>query len=323
MMPESLHNPAELAQQLWHLLWQDYRARVPYARIYQQMIEDGGGAIANDHIAFRSLRLTINPSGANIQLGIPYLAQIAEALGYQAVEEYHFPAQCLYARHYSHPEQATYDLPKLFISELIVADLPETAAALIQETVQSGAQSGDFTADYHLRLEAITKQDTPAAQRAIVKKMAHLFRRPWSPPKQSALQTVNAISQYGAWVMVHGYSVNHFTGYVNRHQTEKYQTIAQTVAGLRQLNVPMKLELEGSITSGLCQTATQAVIEPVWVQNDHSKALMQIPWPYAYYEIAERYQLKNASGAPVLFEGFLNTQAQHLFEMTRQNNLPQ
>jgi hypothetical protein len=311
MMPESLNNPAELAQQLWHLLWQDYRTRVPYARIYQQMIEDGGGAIANDHIAFRTLRLTINQSGENMQLGIPYLAQIAEALGYQAAGEYHFPAQCLYARHYSHPEQATYDLPKLFISELIVADLPETAAALIQETVQSG----DFTATaaHPSLLETMKTQN--------VAQLAHLFRRPWAPPKQSALETVNAISQYGAWVMVHGYSVNHFTGYVNRHQTEKYQTIAQTVAGLRQLNVPMKSELEGSTTSGLCQTATQAVIEPVWVQEDHSTALIQIPWPYAYYEIAERYQLENASGAPVLFEGFLNTQAQHLFEMTRRNDL--
>jgi Domain of unknown function (DUF1338) len=304
-MNESLHNPAELAQKLWQLLWQDYRMRVPYARIYQQMIEDGGGAIANDHIAFRTLRLTINQSGANIQLGIPYLAQIAEALGYQTVGEYHFPTQCLYARHYRHLEQATYGLPKLFISELIVADLPEPAATLIQETVQSG----DFT---RLPQETMKTQD--------VAQLAHLFRRPWAPPKQSALETVNAISQYGAWVMVHGYSVNHFTGYVNRHQTEKYQTIAQTVAGLRQLNVPMKSELEGSIKSGLCQTATQAVIEPVWVQEDHSKALIQIPWPYAYYEIAERYQLETSSGAPVLFEGFLNTQAQHLFEMTRRND---
>jgi hypothetical protein len=65
--------PTEIAQQLWDLLWQDYRDRVTYARIYQQMIEEAGGSIANDHIAFRTLRLTIDQNGHSIQLGIPYI----------------------------------------------------------------------------------------------------------------------------------------------------------------------------------------------------------------------------------------------------------
>ena len=82
--------PTEIAQQLWHLLWQDYRDRVPYACTYQQMIEEAGGSIANDHIAFRTLRLTIDQNGHSIQLGIPYLAKIIEVLGYQQAGEYHF-----------------------------------------------------------------------------------------------------------------------------------------------------------------------------------------------------------------------------------------
>jgi Domain of unknown function (DUF1338) len=309
--------PADIAQQLWDLLWQDYRDRVEYARIYQRMIEEAGGSIANDHIAFRTLRLTINQTGNGIQLGIPYLAKIVEALGYEAAGEYHFPDQCLYARHYSHPEQATYDLPKLFISELIVDDLPDTVAALIQQTVQSG----DFTYPVNLlQLEAIATQDTSADRQALLTPLARIFRRPWLPPKQSAVETVNAISQYGAWVMIHGYSVNHFTGYVNHHQTKTYQTIEQTVAGLAQRGVPLKSEMEGNQESGLCQTATQAVTEPVWVQEDATGTLIQIPWPYAYYEIAERHRIENSSGDSVLFEGFLNAQAQQLFEMTRRGN---
>ncbi len=302
---------AKIAQQLWDLLWQNYRDRVIYAQIYQQMIEDAGGSIANDHIAFRTLRLTIDQAGHSIQMGIPYLAKIVEALGYQPAGEYHFPAQFLYARHYVHPEQDNYNLPKLFISELIVDDLPKNIAALIKQTVQSGEIP---LPDDLLPVGSIDLQNLNIP--ASLTQLAQLFSRTWKPPKQSVVEQVNATSQYGAWVMIHGYGVNHFTGYVNFQQTAKYPTITETIAGLTNLGVPMKSSIEGSIASGLCQTATHAVIEQVWVQNDTGK-LIQISWPYAYYEIAERHQIKDSAGKSVLFAGFLSTQAQQLFEMTR------
>jgi hypothetical protein len=315
--------PAELAKQLWDCLWQDYRDRVPDARTYQQMIEMAGGTIANDHIAFRTLRMTVNPKGDDINLGIPYLANIVEALGYEAAGEYHFPEQFLYARHYRHPEQSSNDLPKLFMSELIVEDLPDAIALLIRQTVQCG----EFAAPaLCLKLNAlgdnasgnIATQTIPTDLQIVLNQLVNIFNRPWPSPKRSVLEAINAVSQYGAWVMLHGYSVNHFTGYVNRHQTGQYKTIEQTVAGLIQLGVPMKAALEGSVESGLCQTATQAVLEPVWVEEDATGALIQIPWPYAYYEIAERYPVATPAGDSVLFEGFLKAQAQQLFEMTRQ-----
>jgi hypothetical protein len=304
--------PAEIARQLWDLLWQNYHDRVTYARIYQQMIEEAGGSISNDHIAFRTLRLTIDQNGHSIQLGIPYLAKIIEALGYQQAGEYHFPAQFLYARHYVHPEQDNYDLPKLFISELIVDDLPKNVAVLIKETIQSG-EFPPYPDLLSLKLiDALDRQ-------TLINQLASLFKRPWQPPKKSAVEQINTVSQYGAWVMLYGYSVNHFTGYVNRQQTAKYQSITQTIAGLTHLGVPMKSAIEGSVESGLCQTATQAVIEQAWVE-DHTGTLIQVPWPYAYYEIAERHQINNSAGDAVLFSGFLSNQAQQLFEMTRRSS---
>jgi hypothetical protein len=308
--------PAELAKQLWDNLWQDYRDRVGYARTYQQMIENAGGSIANDHIAFRTLQLMINQNGSSLQLGIPYLANIVEALGYQAASEYHFPNQFLYARHYAHPEQSAYDLPKLFISELRVDDLPEPIGALIEQTVVGGTFANH--ADLLSQITAITSQKNRDPKN-LLGALRQVFQRPWLPPKQSVVEAVNQVSQYGAWMLLQGYAVNHFTGYVNRHQTEQYKTIEQTVAGLLHLGVPMKPKLEGSQESGLCQTATQAVMEQVWVQEDATGELIQIPWPYAYYEIAERYPLENSLGQPVLFEGFLNAQAKQLFEMTRRS----
>jgi hypothetical protein len=285
-----------IAQELWQRLWEDYNRRVPYAGVYQKMIEDAGGAIASDHIAFRSLRLT----SQNQNLGIPYLAKIVEPLGYEAVREYHFPDSHLFARHYQHED----GLPKLFISELIVDELPEAIASAIQESVAT-ANFDPIRSD----LEATD----------IIPQLANTFRRPWLPPKKSIVEAVNRVTQYGAWVLIHGYSVNHFTGYVNRQNTPKYPDIETTALGLAQLGIPMKAEIEGSYSTGLRQTATQAVTEMVSVRDDASLETLQIPWTYAYYEIAERHLVEDESGKKVLFEGFLDAQARNLFEMTRLN----
>jgi hypothetical protein len=131
------------------------------------------------------------------------------------------------------------------------------------------------------------------------------------------VEEVNKVTQYGAWVLLHGYAVNHFTGYVNRQNTAKYPDIDATVSGLVNLGVPMKAEIEGNIACGLRQTATQAVKEMVTVLDDNSGAEIQIPWTYAYYEIAQRYPVEIEPGKQILFDAFLGKNAQQLFEMTR------
>ncbi|MHC5830660.1 MAG: 2-oxoadipate dioxygenase/decarboxylase family protein, partial [Nostoc sp.] len=92
-----------------------------------------------------------------------------------------------------------------------------------------------------------------------------------------------------------GYAVNHFTGYVNSQNTPEYPDIETTAAGLANLGVPMKAEIEGNIACGLRQTATQAATEMVTVLDDNSGAEIQIPWTYAYYESLERYLGKTRS----------------------------
>jgi hypothetical protein len=150
-----------------------------------------------------------------------------------------------------------------------------------------------------------------------VTQLQSVFTRPWQPPKQFVVKTVNNISQYGAWVLLHGYAVNHFTGYINRQNTPLYPDIETTAKALVQRGIPMKAQIEGSRGNGLRQTATQAVTEMVTVQDDTSSELKQIPWTYAYYELAERNQIEVAPGKKELFEGFLSSQAQNLFEMTK------
>ncbi|MBE9053013.1 DUF1338 domain-containing protein [Nostocales cyanobacterium LEGE 11386] len=293
----------EIALNLYSLLWQEYTTRVSYARTYQQMITSAGGTIANDHIAFRSLRLFVDSPQGQINLGIDYLGKLAEALGYVIAGEYNFANTHLYARHYHHPQQKEFNLPKLFISELVVNELPANITQLIQQTVASATSNllDSFSTN-------IKELSAPQLQK--------VFTRPWQPPQRSVVEAVNQVSQYGAWVLLHGYAVNHFTGYVNHQNTAAYPDIDTTARGLANLGVPMKPEIEGNITCGLRQTATQAVTEMVTVLDDASGTEMQIPWTYAYYEIAQRYMVET-DGKPELFDAFLGNNAQQLFEMTR------
>ncbi len=305
-------NKEQIVIQLWCRLWQNYRQRVKYARIYEQMIEDAGGIVANDHIAFRSLQLNVPSPEGTVNLGIPYLAKIATALGYEVAGDYRFPGQHLYARHYCHPAQDRCHLPKLFISELIVEELPNPIIAQIVQTVRH-AQC--FTLG-NLK-SAIETASTPAAMDQIAQRLQTAFVRPWPPPRRSVVEAVNTVSQYGAWVLLHGYTTNHFTGYINQQPTSQYPDIESTVLALTDRGVPMKDTIEGSRGSGLRQTATQAVTEWVTVQDDDSDQSIQIPWPYAYYELAERNWVEVSPGQQEWFDGFLDAQARHLFEMTR------
>ncbi|MEH2455257.1 DUF1338 domain-containing protein [Nostoc sp.] len=298
----------EIALNLWKLLWQEYSARVNHARTYQQMITAAGGTVVNDHIAFRSLRLLVDSPQGQLNLGIDYLGQLAEALGYMAVGEYNFAQTHLYARHYRHPQQEEFNLPKLFISELIVDELPANIAQLISKTVSS-------ILDELTSLLTLLQKDGNIE--TIAKQLQQVFTRPWLPPQRSVVEEVNQVTQYGAWVLLHGYGVNHFTGYVNGQNTPEYPDIDTTASALANLGVPMKAEIEGNVACGLRQTATQAVTEMVTVLDDNSGAEIQIPWTYAYYEIAQRYLVEVESGGQVLFDAFLGSNAQQLFEMTR------
>ncbi|MEA5570636.1 DUF1338 domain-containing protein [Calothrix sp. UHCC 0171] len=293
---------------VWNYLWQEYINRVSYARTYQEMIITAGGTIANDHIAFRSLRLDINTNQGQINLGIKLFEPILNFMGYEQAGEYFFPDTHLYARHYKHPEQKKYDLPKLFISELIIAELPEEIAALISKTVNDGKF------DYLTQLSTYSQQLNDFELNIEPKT---IFTRPWQTPYLSVIEKVNQVSQYGAWVLLHGYAVNHFTGYINRQNTSKYPDIEITSRELANLGIPMKAEIEGSVHVGLRQTATHAVSEQVTVIDDKSGEEIQIPWTYAYYELAQRYMVEIEPGKRELFDAFLGQNARQLFEMTK------
>lgn len=134
------------------------------------MITKAGGIVANDHIAFRSLRLDIQTAQGKVNLGIEYLQASANFLEYEIAGKYFFPDIHLYARDYRHPQHEKWNLPKLFISELIVEQLPPSTQDLIQESVSN------FTPNYSIANNNGSPHETAL-------KLQSIFTRPWQPPR--------------------------------------------------------------------------------------------------------------------------------------------
>lgn len=291
--------------QLFDVLWDRYRSRVSYVRDYEQVIRSAGATFVNDHIAFRTL------AGQRPLAGIATLSRIFEALGYLAAGCYNFPDKHLNAIHYQHANPA---FPKLFISELRIWELPDDVGETLERLLESHR---DPVTREELRQLWSLKQMSEAAHLQLLTMIVDEFQSlPWDLPKKEDVQAVNAHSQYAAWVMVHGYNVNHFTSSINSHGVESLNDIEKTIAVLKDAGVPMKAEIEGERGSKLRQSATEAVTIDVDVLDGGKPTMM--PWSYAYFELAERNEVTDpATGEKTRFEGFLGPQATNLFEMTR------
>lgn len=188
--------------------------------------------------------------------GIHTVARAFEKEGWRARGVYDFPDKKLTALHYEKPGR-----PRLFVSELRAWELSPAARRIIAASLRRHGPFG--------------------------------FKRCWPPPSRKDVLALDKESQYAAWVLLHGYEVNHFTASV--------PDIEEAVAKLKAAGVPMKAEIEGAPGSKLRQSSTQAVTRPARVKEG------TLEWTYAYFELAERRG----------FDGFLGPQAANLFEMTR------
>ena len=169
-----------------------------------------------------------------------------------------------------------------------------------------------FLADLH-HLE--TKSES--SRESLLDEAVEFFLElPWHLPEKSDLLELNLDSQYAAWVLVHGYNVNHFTSLINSHKVPALDDIEKTSKALLDSGVPMKKEIEGARGSKLRQTATEAVVIDVPVLENGKSTTM--PWTYAYFELAQRDTFKDLETGKLLrYEGFLGPQATNLFDMTK------
>ena len=297
----------EVTAQLLNRLWEAYLSRVPYARKYSELVTQKGGDVVNDHIAFR----TFNTHTGEQPEGIRAIKHLLNFLEYKAVGKYEFKKKKLTAIHFEHPDEL---FPKIFVSQLEVDQLPEWAQ---HEIHQAAVDTPYLVSDQSLELLSMLKSDghiPRVAAEALVVDLAQYFRRPWAVPKKEVVLRINDVSQYAAWVLLHGNSVNHFTAFINHQNVKEWPDLETTCKALAEAGIPMKETLEGDKGSKLQQSATQAVKEEVEVIGDDG--LEKMSWTYAYYELAQRNYIEE-NGEKKLFSGFLGDQAAHLFDMTR------
>lgn len=291
-------------------LWEEYKTRVSYARKYNEMVLERGGRMTNDHIALR----TFTDVAQGQPEGIAALSRIFTSLGYYKAGEYVFKDKMLYAEHFLHSNPLQ---PKIFISQLEVRKLTEDAQRLIAEAVKGGK-------------DPLSKEDVEALgtlknggkldeqhSRKLIDHLCDAFRRIWQPPLRKDVEAINKVSQYAAWTLLHGNSINHFTANINEQNVPEWKgDIEVTMAALQKAGIPIKNEIEGARGTKLRQSSTNAVIESCPVREADG-SLGKIDWTYAYYELLERHEVVGADGKKALFTGFLGDQATNLFEMTK------
>ncbi|MBP90323.1 MAG: DUF1338 domain-containing protein [Planctomycetaceae bacterium] len=313
MMKREIHEPHQAIEAsndrerftltLFDRLWEQYHRRVSYVQVYEQIVRESGATFVNDHIAFRTF------ANQTPTTGIVSLSRIFEALDYRAAAVYHFPDKHLNAIHYQHPHP---EFPKLFISELKTWEVSDEARQLVSNTLTSHREPLATS----LLSELSRIDDDRTTSRRLDDLIDYFQQLPWQVPEREAVEALNRESQYAAWVLVHGYNVNHFTSLVNSHGVDSLNDLKKTISALSEAGVPLKRDIEGEPGSKLRQSATEAVTIDVDVTINGKHGTM--PWTYAYFELAERNLIVDpATGKQTRFEGFLGPQATNLFEMTK------
>jgi len=302
----SLNSPRErFCAELFDTLWDRYRTRVSHVATYEQVIRDAGATFVNDHIAFRTLAVQQPITG------ISSISRIFEALGYRSAGCYNFPDKQLSAIHFQH---ANPGFPKLFISELKSWELNPAARQTIERIVST--HRPPVRSELLASLAALDESPSANRSQLLAEVVREFHNLPWELPEADDVTSLNKESQYAAWVLVHGYNVNHFTSLINSHGVDSLNDIEKTITALKKAGVPVKAEIEGERGSKLRQSATEAAVIDVAVRRGGQPD--QMPWTYAYFELAERGDVTDPeTGERKRFEGFLGPQATQLFEMTR------
>jgi len=291
-------NKIETLDGVMHGLMSRYRERVPDVNgIIDAMIAEdviaSADEIENDHIAFRTMGVP--------NLGIASFEKIFQHYGYQKRDPYNFTEKKLTAYWFSPPEP---HFPRIFVSELRVHELSETAQAIIHR------YTDQVTSD---PVDALDLDDAPAVD-------AFLHQPLWQTPTLDDYLTLLAESEYAAWVIYNRYYLNHFTISVHNLK-EGYNTIGDFVAflernGFKLNNAGGKIKI--SPDGDLRQSSTVAQMIDAAFADGQTHRIAG-----SYVEFAERLILPQFRHLPLTEitreqrrEGFEASNADKIFEST-------
>lgn len=262
------------AEEVLKGLWNGYASLAPDAARVHSLLRARGDTVVNDHVAFRTLNL---PGVDMSTLVRPFVA-----LGWvEQPDRYAFEDKCLQARWLLH---ANAELPKVFVSELLVEHMPVDVAELLG------------------RLVAQVPRDLPGTTAWLT------AGRPWAAVSIREYQRLLEVSEYAAWVAAFGICANHFTVLVNA--LKSFPSLADLNAFLMENG----FELNGA--GGLIKGSAAVLLE------QSSTMANTLDWPFAdgtlairscYHEFACRHP-DPATGR--LYQGFVPSSANRIFEST-------
>ncbi|QDZ17612.1 DUF1338 domain-containing protein [Chloropicon primus] len=264
-----------------------YWARAPTAGLAMDFLENQQkGNLYFDHFAFR----TFGMNGC----GIDSLASTLQSFGYERRDNLIFKQKKLNAYWFAPPVP---ELPRIFISELQV----EAFSDQVQEII------GKYT-----------KQASPASDHMFLS--GSLGVLPWKTPALEDFKALAEVSEYAAWTLVNGYSLNHTT--ISVHNLSRMNEIEDLVRGLE--GADFKLNSSGGVVKtspdgGLRQISTLA--DTFDFEFEGGKV---VPVSGPYIEFAQRLVLPEFSHLPEdqieehhRRDGFEQGNADKIFESTQ------
>ncbi|KAL3840616.1 hypothetical protein ACJIZ3_025207 [Penstemon smallii] len=280
-----------------------YLNRNPTAKAILELVRSvDEDRICYDHFAFRTF-------GVN-GYGIESLANFFTDFGYVQREELRFPAKKLKAFWFS-PPNVPYSnvgagvngpLPRIFISELLVDQMTPEAQKIIEKyTKLSG--NGNKHAALASALGSLT----------------------WEKPSYSEFQQLARESEYAAWTLVNGYTLNHVT--ISTHQLKSHLRNIKSLNQFIEEN-GFKLNSEGGVLKVspdglLLQSSTVADSTSLEFSDGITESI-----PCSYIEFAERLVLPQFRNLPEnkveefhRRDGFEVGNADKIFESTSKDQL--
>jgi hypothetical protein len=318
---------SDIGAEIYYRMRNDYLTKIPYGNEFSVleaqdsvMHRDG---LREDHIAFRTFSC---PMG-NIPAGIESIERIFGPLGWKrGVDEngkeyqYDFVNMKLKAIHLEYPPERP-DLPKMFISELLVEQLDDTDRQKIEGDL-AGTIDPLTEADKQW-LQMLSQGETISLEEAegLIDRCYKALNRPWQPPHRSTILQTNKRSQYAAWTLLNG-GMNHIA----------YLTadLSQTAEGHKNAGRELLPQVMGSKEKGLLQTSVRSPMFDFAVTEDDDGSQVEagvfeytvreedgsfgkIRWTGPFAEIIERPLGQDGKR----YEAFLPENAAHIFAATR------
>ena len=264
--------------QLFDNLWKNYVKITPSAHKIHALLEgyetkhtQQKSTLVNDHIALRTFNIA--------KINLDKLAQHFLNLGYSEQGQYQFVQKKLNAKHFEHPDDTQ---PKVFISELLVEEMPSKIQLIIHKMIDGIAENACEQPDF-------------------------LYSGTHWQVSTKEYETLVTHSEYAAWMAVWGFCANHFT--VNLNHMQSFNELADVNAKLKQAGFVLNTsggEIKGGPEVLLAQSSTMA--DKMEVAFNDSKKIV----PSCFYEFAQRYPMANGS----LYQGFVAASADKIFEST-------